>query len=184
MENNYAEDFYEIIEALRLNESILRDVRELIVDKEIVAKALEGGNRKQKFKEILLELVNDEISLEESYVLVEKELGEETSIHQGNKRVFSDGWGERLIRTNLSKFYNQAVLLEIIESGGRVCFIPYSKYEDPESPCTAIAGKENDANILLQRLVENYEEGNFTREIKIPNHPHCTHVVIPVSEIK
>ena len=36
MENNYAEDFYEIIEALRLNESILRDVRELIVDKENV----------------------------------------------------------------------------------------------------------------------------------------------------
>jgi len=142
LKDNYAEDFYEIIEALRLNKSILQDVKELIVDKQIAAKALEGGNRKQKFKEILLELVNGEISLGASYVLVEKKLGEEISIHQGNKRVFSDGWGERLIRTNLSKFYNQAVLLEIIESGERVCFIPYSKYEDPESPCTAIAGKK------------------------------------------
>lgn len=180
MKNGYAENFYEIIETLELRSDILELIKKLIKEKEIVGKALEGNSRKEEFRKILLKLVNGEITLQESYEMVEKKLDRATSIYKDSNRVFAKGWGERLIRTNLSKFYNQAILLEITESGDSRCFIPHSNYEKPDSPCNSIAGKENDAERLLVLLVETYEENNYTNQVKIPNHPHCTHVVMPL----
>jgi len=180
MRNNYAEDFYEIFEALKLRDELLQDIRQLIKHKEIVGKSLEGGDRKQEFRNILLSLVEGKISLEESYSLVETDLSESASIYSGNKRVFPVGWGERLVRTSVSKFYNQAILLQILQSGKALCYIPHSKYENDDSPCTAFAGNQIDAMMLLNRIVDAYENGIFSDEIKIPNHPHCTHVVVPI----
>jgi len=180
MRNDYAENFYEILDTLKIRIDLMEDVKNLIRTKNIVGKALEGGNRKEIFKDILILLVEGKIDLEESYNLVEEKIPRHTSPYRDNNRVFSDGWGERLVRTNLSKFYNQAILIKIVESGSSVCFIPHSAYENPDSECSRIAGSEYDAKVLLDRLMQSYEENNFTNEFKIPNHPHCTHVVMPV----
>lgn len=44
-----------------------------------------------------------------------------------------------------------------------------------------ITGHENDTKKLLDLLVESYEKGNYPKKIKIPNHPHCTHVVMLIA---
>jgi len=179
MQGIWAENFHEIIEALRNNADLLQSVKNLIETREITGKSLEGGNRLCVFKDILTNLVDGNIGLEESYMMVETKISRYSSIHGSNNRVFPESWGERLIRTNLSKFYNQAVLLYILESGKDNCYIPHSKYEQG-SQCSYMAGKTHNAKEMLQKIEQAYEKGIFSKEFKIPDHPHCTHVVMPV----
>lgn len=178
MKDNWAEDFYEILESLRLKDDLSQRVKQLIANKEIVGKSLKGENRKQYFRDILTDLVDGNISLEESYVLVETQISRNSSIYREDNRVFSDHWGERLVRTNLSKFYNQAVLLFMLDNGNTTCFIPHTSYEQGPR-CSLLAGQKHDARRLLQKLEQAFEEGVLSRDI-IPDYPHCTHVVIPI----
>lgn len=181
MKNNFAEEFNEILNTLIRNNNLKVLVNELIQSKPISGKALEGGEREQKFKSILIGLINGNYKLDESFTLVEQNIPKHFSVFSGSRQVFSDGWAKRLVKTNLSKFYNQAVLLTILNNGQKECFIPHSGEESRTSLCSLAAGKQYDAQTMLNRLVEAYENGNYSKDLKIPNHPHCTHVVIPVS---
>lgn len=181
MRDGYAEDFHEILTVLESNEFIRTEVLKLIDEKNVVGKVLEGGDRKQRFKDIMRQLVNGEVNLDDCYLKVEREVPRSNSIHANNNRVFSSNWGERLVRTNLSKYYNQFVLLKVLEDGESEVYIPHSRTESPDSPCSMIAGTNHNAADLLNKLVDAYEENTFSKEIKIPNHPHCTHVVIPTN---
>jgi len=177
----YANDFFEIPQALKSNELLRTKVEELIKTRPMPGKALEGDNRVEKFKEILIEVIYSRISLENSYELVENNLPIAESPHSNNTRVFPSGWSERLVRIQLSRFYNQAVLEELQNNNIEVCFIPHSEKESADSKCTTeLAGKQNNVSNLLNLLIDTYENGNFTTDAKIPNHPHCTHVIKPI----
>ena len=179
MRDNWAENFYEILESLRLKDELLQNVKLLIETKEIVGKSLQGGNRKQEFRDILTNLVDGNITLSDSYGLVERQISRSSSMFNGDNRVFPNNWGERLVRTNLSKFYNQAVLIYILNQGDTTCFVPHSQHEEG-TQCSISAGQIYDARSMLHKLEQAYEGGIFSREFKIPDHPHCTHVIIPV----
>lgn len=178
--SKYASNFFEIGQALKDNANLRDRTESLIKEKWIVGKALDGGSRRDEFRLILIDLISGTINLEESYYEVTTRLGANNSAHGNDRRVFPTAWEERLVRTNLSKFYNQAVLTELSENGSDRCLIPYSEHEKPDSPCSQVTEGEHSVQLLLSRLVKSYEEGEFNKELKIPNHPHCTHVVAPV----
>lgn len=178
----YATDFYEILETLKTNSDLKVRVLAEIDAGNIIGKSTEEDSRKSDFKTILKELVNGQIlTLEDSYSEVERRIPRATSRHASDNRTFADGWGERLVRVQLSRFYNQAVLKHLRDEGEEVVFVPHSGHEESTSRCTQeLANKEHSIELLLTRLENAYERGDYSdRGAKVPNHPHCTHVVMP-----
>jgi hypothetical protein len=180
MSQLYARDFSEISRALVLNEALRDLALELIENQPIAGKVTEGGTRLKDFREILKPLIKNEISLTEAYLLTQRALAPMTSAHAGNKKVFTSDWAERLVRIQYSRFYNQAVLEQIISKGHSKCFVEHSSTENVTSNCSKnLVGKIHDAHILHKRLVDAYARGDWNNEPKIPDHFYCSHVVSP-----
>lgn len=179
--NDYAEDFEGIPAALANNAELRAHTLALVDAEPIHGKALEGTERLTFFRGVLSELVNGRYTLSLAIQRVNTLMGPSQSPHAGNARVFPAGWAERLIRVQFSRFYNQAVLELILARGGQKCFVPHSRSEAPDSPCSIhLAGASHDAESLYQALIAAYRDGNYSAELKVPHHPHCTHVVKPV----
>ena len=118
MIDKYASNFYEILTVLGKNDEIKSIVIELIKTKLIPGKITEEQTRKKKFRRVLEQLVNGEIqTLKSGYNKVALNIPESTSKYEGDRRVFSRDWAERLMRTQLSRFYNQAILTLLLKSG-------------------------------------------------------------------
>ena len=185
MSNQYAENFFDILNVLAANRNLRQGVITLIKNEPMPGKILEdnNGKRLEIFRDILTDLVNGVISLTEAYQRTEDELPRHTSPHSSNNRVFAKGWSERLVRIQLSRFYNQAVLEQLQSKSIDICFVPHSVEEDTSSACTQqLAGKQHQVAMLYDHLIEAYQKGIWSKEVKIPNHPHCTHVVRPPLE--
>ena len=106
----FAKEYNQIQEALRSNSELMATMISHIQTRPIVGKSTEGTGRTERLKEILIDLVRLNMLPPYAYAEVEKELPRSASIHASNNRVFPEGWGERLIRTQFSRFYNLAVL--------------------------------------------------------------------------
>ena len=127
---------------LQDNLELKQRVLTLIKEKPIFGKSIKGDSRVEEFRKILGELVNGNInSLEISYTEVESRLPRSQSIYVSDNRVFASGWAERLVRTHLSRFYNQSVLEELDEGGEEECFIPSSSSSNLSPRCTIIQNK-------------------------------------------
>lgn len=182
MTATYAKDFHGIPESLTNNSSIKRRALDLVQYDPIAGKVTMGGSRLADFREILIDFFDLKIDLTEAISDVESKLARHQSIYSGDNRVFAIGWAERLVRTQVSRFYNQAVLESIIESGSDDCFIEHSANEKGSSKCSQqLAGTTQSAQLMLQRLKSSYGDGNWGQDLKIPDHPHCTHTFSPVA---
>lgn len=182
MEATYADDFTEILLTLEKNQLLSQRMLALISTEPMPGKATEGGDRLCVLRELLQELVQGNLSLDEAIHRVQIDLKRESSLHAVDNRVFASGWEERLVRTQLSRFYNQAVLDELLERGVEICFVPHSAVEGQDSQCSRLlAGKVHSVRELRRLLMESYVMGNFSSIPKVPDHPHCTHVVRPIS---
>ncbi len=181
MEVFYAKEFKEILPALASQLALRDHVVKLILSEPNFDKATEGGTRLTLFREILASVVTGDLPLREAYSRVEHALSRHSSIHSENNRVFASGWGERLVRTQLSRFYNHAVLEGEIEKGHAEVFVHHSSEEDAGSTCSReLAGKTHDARSLYEGLLECFTKNNWkSGHPKLPHHPHCTHVVAP-----
>ena len=178
---SYASEFSEISGCLKNNESLKAKIFELIKSEPISGKAIEGEGRLEALRIILADFFNGNWSIEQSIQEIEFRLPRNYSAHENNNRVFPQGWAERLLRTNISCFYNQAVLMTILESGNSKCFVGHSSAEGSDSNCSQqLAGSRHDASLLLERLVNSYRKGVWNKDVKIPDHPHCTHTVQPI----
>lgn len=181
MSESLANEFSEILPALSQNDEIRSAILSLIENEPVAGKATEGGDRLVRFRHILRDLTNNAIGLQEAVLRVSGDLPRSSSLHIGNNRVFADGWEERLVRTQLSRFYNQAVMEMLLAEGATECFVPHSSSEDSASACSSqLAGRNQSLQTLHSRLVESYGRGDFSKDVKIPNHPHCTHVITRV----
>ena len=182
MNKVYAQEFSEIPQTLLVNSDLRDSIIKLIEEQPIAGKVTEGGDRLIRFKEILKKLVSGEIGLLEAYYQTDNNIPRHTSIHNGNNRVFPTGWAERLVRTQYSRFYNQAVLKQLIDEGQSECIVPHSSEEERSSKCSQfLAGRAHDPHLLQGRLTNAYANGVWNNDLKIPDHPHCSHVVTPVA---
>jgi hypothetical protein len=180
LSEKYAREFSEILPVLQENISLRQEVAELIENEPMPGKATEGGACIECLKIVLQDLVAGKISLREAYERTEMELPRHSSVHGANNRVFASGWAERLVRTQVSCLYNQAVLKRIVERGEVRCYVEHSGEEEAMNPCSQIAGEHHDARELYERLLNRYRRGDWSqKEVLIPNHPHCTHAVMP-----
>jgi hypothetical protein len=185
MSDIWANDFSDIPKVLVHRLDIKEKMILLISNDSIPQKVTEGGDRKNVFKEILIRLTKGEIDINGAIMEIEKKTPRISSIHSSNNRIFPSGWAERAIRTQFSRFYNQAVMEILIARGETECYVPHSTLEDPLTPCSRLlAGHNNNLKILYQLLIRNYSKGEWTKDVKIPNHPHCTHVVVPIKQEK
>jgi hypothetical protein len=182
--DNWAHGFYEIQDTVNANSGLRDRVLDLVDDDPIHGKALQGSGRTQSLRDILGEFFEGQLQLEESFRVVSMELPQEESPHARDNRTFARGWDERLMRTQASRFYNQAVLHTLTENGEKMCFIPHSDEEDRDSPCTLrLAGGEAEVDVMLDRLERAFQEEDYHGLVKIPEHPHCTHTIVPLSDI-
>jgi len=179
---NYASEFNEILTALSNNSTLRTKVIGLIETKPINNKAIEEKEREEKFKSILKTLVNrDILGLEYTYTKISENIPASESKYANNPSVFSKDWEEKLVRTHLSRFYNHAVLEELQENGKLECFIPSAESEFQNFSCMHAKDTTCNINELLQNLIDHYEFGKNNASLKIPEHPHCNHVVRPLS---
>lgn len=177
----YASQYSEIPAVLAGNQQLRDRVLQLLGQEPMPGKVTEGGSRLNDARALLGQVVRGETTPAAAYIEVERRIPRSSSPHSGNNRVFADGWGERFVRTHLSRFYNQAVLQLAMEAGLEEVFIPHSSEERGDSECTRLlAGSRQSSRVLLDRLNRSYGQGDFTAgDPKIPQHPHCTHVVRP-----
>ncbi|RBP76814.1 hypothetical protein DET47_11582 [Shewanella putrefaciens] len=177
----YAKDFHEITESLRNNTSLKRKVLDLVQFEPIAGKVTTGGSRLNDFREILIDFFDLQIDLDATIAETERRLPRPQSMFSDDNRVFASGWAERLVRTQVSRFYNQAVLESIIESGSDGCFVEHSANEQASSKCSQqLAGTTHSAQVMLARLKSSYGDGAWDKELKLPEHPHCTHTFSPL----
>ena len=180
MSKVWANEFGEIPGVIAERTDLRNAVIALITEQPMPGKVTEGGDRLIRFREIMKALTAGTISLSGACRMTEIQLPRLESIYGGNNRVFASGWAERLVRTQFSRFYNQAVMEELLREGAVSCFIPHSSDEDSGSKCSRLlAGGSHDLRILYDRLMNSYAKGNWTSDLKVPEHPHCTHVVTP-----
>lgn len=177
---NYAHDFYEISETVDQNTELRDRTLDLVSRKRIPGKATDGGDRTEKLRNILKSFFNGDSSVDKVIGDISVELSRHESRHSRSNQVFSDGWEERLARTQISRFYNEAMLRLLKNGGDEQCFIPHSDHEKPDSPCTIqLAGGTAEIDRLIDRLDRAYDEGEWHDKVMIPNHPHCTHTILP-----
>lgn len=169
--------------AVTEHDELQKLVLDLTESEPITGKVMDGEGRTEALREILAEFFTDGLSLEEVYQEIQSNLSRHGSPHAHDKRVFPTGWDERLGRTQISRFYNEAVLRQLRDQGNEEVFIPHSDHEDRDSPCTLqLAGSTAEIELLLNRLHRAYRKGEYHDELMIPEHPHCTHTVTPNKE--
>jgi hypothetical protein len=181
MSDIYARDFTGILAALRVNADLLHRVERLIDQEPMIGKAVEGGGRLSAFRSILRNLIGGQIDLQEAFLRTGLQLPRVNSPYSRSNLVFSQDWEERLVRAELSRFYNQAVMEKLLAEGHTECFVPPSKIQDPSSRCTReLAGSKHNLLTLYDRLVRCYRDNDRSDEDpKVPDHPYCSHTVVP-----
>lgn len=179
----FAAEYAEIQEVLSKNTDLKANVLRLVRESAIPGKVTEGGDREARFRSLLERLVSGEISTEEAISRTEEYLARSTSTHRNDNRVFAQNWANRLVRTQYSRFYNQGVAELLLSAGEVECFVPHSSSEEPTSRCSKeLAGRPHDLRMLYDRLIDAYQAGNWNSDLKVPNHPHCTHVIAPTNK--
>lgn len=157
MSTLYATDFTEIPTALANNRNVRHRMITLVASEPIVGKAIEEPNRLPIFREILRELTLGNVNIHGAIRRVSSDLPPGRSSYGHDRRVFPQGWEERIIRTQYSRFYNQAVLDELFDKGTQKCFVPHSSSEQPTNECSLrIAGRAHEVAELRHNLRQAY----------------------------
>ncbi|MFZ0774094.1 MAG: hypothetical protein WCA49_12015 [Candidatus Sulfotelmatobacter sp.] len=64
------------------------------------------------------------------------------------------------MRTHFNQFYTRAVMEKLRAAGYDRVFVPHSKAEKPDSPCSqGLAGANQDLPTLYNRPIANYRDG-------------------------
>ncbi|HSS03413.1 MAG TPA: hypothetical protein VLM79_40395 [Kofleriaceae bacterium] len=177
----WASEFQDIASTLAERPDLRAAMKALLAEHEIPVKVTEGGDRRDRRKQILGALFGGECSLEQAVAETEARLGRSDSPHRDDNRVFASGWARRLIHTHTSVFYSWAVLEALLAGGAPRCFVAHSSAESGTSSCAReLAGRSHDAGVLRDRLIQCYVHKRPMRVPLVPNHPHCTHVASPV----
>src|SRR5690348_9700536 len=122
---NWANEFREVLSMLPERP----DLRERMVGllaQDTWGKVTEGGDRLSRFRHIMADIIKGELTWAGAFHELAHQLPRNESKYAASNHVFCSNWEERLHRTQLSRFYNQAVLEYLVAAGESVCFIPHS----------------------------------------------------------
>ena len=177
----WASEFRDIAPTLAARADLRAAMQALLAQHEIPVKVTEGGDRRERRMAILHALFGGALTLDDAIAETERRLARTDSPHRDSNRVFASGWARRLVHTHTSVFYCWAVLDAVLAAGDPRCFVPRSSAEAATSSCSRLlAGRDHDAAVLRDRLVQCYVDKRAMRVPLVPNHPHCTHVVSPI----
>lgn len=177
----WATYYREIPEAISQNDDLRNTITDLVSSKPIHGNAVEGGNREEEFRDILLGFFELDYGYQEAIQMVPERLPRRESPHSASNQTFSSDWARRLVRTQGSRFYNQGVLTELQARGDEECYIPRSPEEYPDSDCTvALAGGTAPVDTMLDRLERTYDEEDYSTPVCIPGRANCTHAIVPL----
>jgi hypothetical protein len=177
---SFAREFNEILVTTNTNKEIQDRMINNIKDAKFPGKVFVGGNRTEIFRSIILQHLEDQTDDVEVKNEIETKLPRSTSPHAPSNKVFSSDWVDRLYRTQLSRFYNQAVLEILKEYGEIECYVHHSTFEYSVTCIHVFADRNHPVDELLKNLKRYYNEGNYNTKYKLPEHPNCTHVVHPL----
>jgi hypothetical protein len=177
----WASEFRDIPLTLAVRPDLRTAMQSLLAEHEVPVKVTEGGDRRERRKAILGALFGGAITLEQAVAETDVRLARGDSPHRDNNVVFASGWAKRLVHTHTSVFYSWAVLDALLAGGTPRCFVPRSSAEAATSSCSRqLAGRDHDAAVLRDRLMQCYVHKRPMRVPLVPNHPHCTHVASPI----
>lgn len=178
----WAQQFGDIPQTLAVRPDLRAAMRRLLEQHELPVKVTEGGDRRTQRLAILGALFAGTLTLDQAVAETEARLAREGSPHRTSNQVFATGWARRLVYTHTSVLYTWAVLDHLLAAGESRCFVPHSPGESTTSACSRLlAGRDHPASVLRDRLIEVYVHKEPSRAPLVPNHPHCTHVVAPLS---
>jgi hypothetical protein len=177
----WASEFRDIASTLAERPDLRVAMKALLAQHEIPVKVTEGGDRRERRKAILGALFGCEITLEQAVAETDIRLARGDSPHRDSNLVFANGWAKRLVHTHTSVFYSWAVLEALLAGGALRCHVAHSSAEAATSSCSRqLAGRDHDAAVLRDRLMQCYLHKRPMRVPLVPNHPHCTHVASPL----
>lgn len=176
---SFASEYNGILETIANNQNIRDRMIDNIKAAKFSGKIFEGGNREEKIRSIFTKLFQLSLTEIQAKNEIETQLERLSSPYRGNSRVFSRDWVEKNFRTQLSRFYNQAVLESLKENHAKECYVHHSTTESSSKCIHVYAGKNHPVNELLTNLIASYNEGDWT-DYKLPEHPNCSHVVHPL----
>jgi hypothetical protein len=178
----WALQFADIPDTLARRPDLRAAMRALLAEHEIPVKVSEGGDRRARRKAILDALFAGDTTFEAAVADAEHRLSRDDSPHKVNNAVFARGWARRLIHTHTNVYYCWAVVDALLAAGEARCFVPHSTAESADSACSRqLAGKDHDAKVMRQRIIQAYVDKRVMRVALVPNHPHCTHVLAPIA---
>ena len=177
---SFAKEFSDILESITVNQKIGDRMIDNVKTANFVGKIFEGGRREGVFRMILSNLFQGNLTETQAKNDIEKQLERSSSPHWDNNQVFPLDWVERNYRTQLSRFYNQAVLEHLEEKGERECYVYHATNESSEECIYIYAGKNHPVVDFLVNLIASYNNGDCSAKYKLPAHASCNHVVHPV----
>ena len=177
----WASEFRDIPSTLAERPDLRAAMKALLAQHEIPVKVTEGSDRRDRRKAILGALFGGEITLEQAVAETDVRLARSDSPHRDSNLVFANGWAKRLVHTHTSVFYSWAVLDALLASATPRCHVAHSSAEATTSTCSRqLAGRDHDAVVLRDRLMQCYVHKRPMHVPLVPNHPHCTHVASPI----
>lgn len=177
----WATYYDEIADAVAANDDVRSHALRLIPQEPIQAKSLDGGTRTNDFRDILTEIFKGNIDQDAAEERVWATLPPSESPHHGNKQLFHKQWAERLLRSQVGRFYNQSVMELLDEQGETDCYVPKSPRQYQDSKCTQLlAGRQQPLGELLKYLYLQQREEKWEEGVTIPGHANCTHTVVPL----
>ena len=179
---SWANYFFEVPDALAANDEVRETSVELVDSEPIHAKAVEGGDREEQFREILRAFLETDLTYVEAKERVRTELPRSESPHSHEtSTTFNKQWVDRLVRSEGNRFYNHAVLLVLQDSGEEWCYIPSFDDEDRQKKCTRLlAGTEQSVDEMLENMRRAYRNEEWDSFPRIPYKPNCRHTITPV----
>ena len=182
----YAKEFSEIKDCIVINKKIKQRMIKLINIKRIYGYVVEEENRERELKLILEKFCNnDEYLLNNGVTEIREKITRSESKYSNNNNVFRKTWENQLLKNQISRFYNQAVLEILHDEGDEKFFVYPSKDQDPSGKCSIkFINKEWSINEILVNIERNYDEGKYDNSFKLPEHVNCSHVASPITTKK
>jgi hypothetical protein len=136
-------------------------------------KALRLPEAKKNFKEILYSLYTSSITFEQACHRTEQEIVTPPDYRKIRR------WGERLVRTEMSKIFTLGYGDYLLSIGERECFIPHTKLDESEECLRVIAGRRFSIELIQMNIYKNYGLRPPIHPT-VPLHANCRHIITKI----